>query len=129
MRVMIAVCALAFISFSANAAEWKIIWKADSVTHLINPSRTTKIGPIAKFWEQQNFLPNKAGGRGSSILLHREIDCANQRHRTLAFKGYKEPYLEGSVWISESFYNVPNAWEYIEPSSVEEVFMREVCKR
>jgi len=81
---------------------------------------------IRRFWALTNLT--KQGQKGEmSMRVLREIDCKQDRERTLVITGLNGAMGSGDVL--GSYKNDNDPWEYIAPQTISQAYFAKVCSK
>jgi len=119
---------LLLLSSAPAYAEWVAVTgnKEAGMTAYIDPDTIRRKGNLVKMWELLDFKKAQTEGNLSvlSSKVQKEYDCAEERHRMLAFIDYSDNMGRGNVVHSDSTgYN----WEPIAPDTIDLRMWKRVC--
>ena len=103
-----------FVTGNSNAADFYV--DADSIK---------KIGTNRRVWILQDLKKRTVNGSLSAKLL-REIDCNEEKIRSLQFTFYAENMLKGEMMNTVTR---TGEWEFVSPDSMNKDVLDAVCKK
>ena len=103
-----------FVTGNSNAADFYV--DADSIK---------KIGANRRVWVLQDLKKRTVNGSLSAKLL-REIDCNEEKIRSLQFTFYAENMLKGEMMNTVTR---TGEWEFVSPDSMNKDVLDAVCKK
>jgi len=121
---------LLVLSSGPAYAEWVVVAANEEagVIHYADPDTIRRKENLVKMWELIDFKTAQTG-RGLSYLSAKfqvEYDCAEERHRLLAFLQHSNNMGRGNVVHSDSTeYN----WEPIAPDTIGLRMWKFACKK
>jgi hypothetical protein len=103
---------------SCAAAEWITAGINETGTVYADPATIRRSGNTAQLWSLYDLNTPRASNAGKLYLSSRselELDCVEEKIRTLAYFWHSRNMGAGGVVASDSF---PEKWERIPPRSV-----------
>ena len=124
-----AVSALLFGTLlSAEAATWVLFNRTAEVTRYFDSSTIRKRGNMAKIWVLTDIQKSRPGVPNMrSLMSQAEIDCMDERMRTVAAYEYPDQMGKGQVTTMQLDADWSN-WAPIIPDSEGVQMMRAACK-
>lgn len=131
-RAVVISGALLITSAGYAAVGWVELGTSGTDTLYFDPSTVRRDGVSSRVWVMSNYdHPVKirryyffSTPVWSSRELY-EIDCANNRVRSLEQTGFSEKMVQGQIVAS---YTKPSAWHYVPPSSAITYLYRLICR-
>jgi hypothetical protein len=120
---------LLLLSSGPAYAEWVLLGTTDEgMTMYADPDTIRRKGDRVKMWELFDFktIQTVAGDSFLSNKSQEEYDCAEERHRTLAYMWFSGNMGTGKVVYSNSN---EGKWEAIEPESVGQHLWKVACAK
>ena len=103
-----------FVTGNSNTADFYI--DADSIK---------QIGTNHRIWMLQDFK-KRLGNGGLSAMVLREIDCNEERIRSLQYTFFDDNMLKGKMMRTTT---LAREWEFVSPNSMNKDVMDVVCKK
>jgi hypothetical protein len=128
MRKAVLMMLLAVVSSSA-AAEWVVVSDSDAAVTYVDVDTIRKNGNLVIMWTLYDFKTARVAAAGKPYLSSRsetELDCGEEKIRTLAFFWHSRNMGKGEVVTSDSF---PEKWEPIPPGSAGKRLWQIACEK
>ena len=130
MKSLLTILTLVFtVMFSSTSyAEWKEVGKSvEGNTFYIDFDRIRKHDGYVYFWNLTDLLkPNKYGDFSSK--MYKQVDCNLFKQKLLSYTLHKLP-MGGDVGETLTPTGKSADWTYPPPSSVQEHFLKLVCRK
>lgn len=124
IQITIALIALLGLPPDAEAAWVPLVSTDDATaTVYVDQETVTSRGAIRRFWDLHDLKNAGSDGERSRSWL-REVDCANERYRTLAVMTLSGPMGTGELL---NRWNLEPKWELIAEGTIAEAQQQAVC--
>jgi hypothetical protein len=119
---------LLVLSIGPVYAKWVSFEKSDEegMTVYVDKDTIRRKGDLVKMWHLFNFntVQTEVGLSFLSITVQTEWDCAEKRHRPLAFIRYSGQMGSGKMVNTESLANI---WEPVAPDTLGQRMFKVAC--
>jgi len=115
---------LLVVCYSVNA-DWIQFSESDSSFAFYDPNSISKKGKVVRGWMYWD-LRNRAENGALSIRTYREVDCLENKTRSLQIEFFSENSLNGRIVAST---NSPSDWGFIPPGTAFESLRIAFCKK
>jgi hypothetical protein len=125
------VVAIFLAALAGNAcAGWTAIYKNDDATIYADMDAIRRSNNIVKMWMLTDYARIQSLSSGVSylsVVALSEFDCAEQRLRTLQTSAFQGKMREGANVYTAA--NTPWPWTYVEPGTINQVYLKVACKK
>lgn len=115
--------AAAIVAAAPTWADWSRTFSDERKTQYIDPSTLRFVGKTRRLWVLHDFRSRTQDGDLSEASLV-EIDCENERMRSLQTVAYKSAMASGEGHASSK---VPSEWGYYPPKTMGGVMVKSFC--
>jgi hypothetical protein len=126
MRILIAVLVL-LLALPVGAQRWVQHNENEVIAFYYDPTTIRFTGQFHRVWELQDFK-NVRGDHGKSSLTLWEIDCADERMRSLSDLTLRERMGKGDT-VRQATHSPPHQWWYVPPGQPHATLLNVVCAR
>ena len=120
MKYLVALMIL--VAQSAQAKWTAISEEIDGTQYYIDMQSVRFNGSYRTYWSLENSTRDKFSPY--SIRRKEEIDCAQERKRSLRYTRFDRLMATGRVSLES---DLTSQWQYIPPASVEDTFLKLLC--
>jgi len=118
--------ALLILTASPAWADWELLGNAQGDEVYIDMTTLRIDNSLRRVWTLTNL--KKKGSQGEmSVRVLREIDCKNERTRSLAMTGFTGAMSDGEMLPTYRGDNDP--WDYIAPRTVAHAIYLRACRK